>query len=235
MKAPTFGATGLVEGTKAFFTKYKPEFKGDYDKMGIFQEVVTIATLRVLDFESKRKANPELKLDAEMLHLKANVVAICDFIRDALAKSRAVTTKFSTTQAIKRIIHDFSRLNKLNVAITALQKLFRRLELEASSIGSDADQFLHVVNQYLTELDTLRAAGQERIVGEQWKEWEARIAAIKKNPLTATVTPQPTTPADTNSASEPVTPIPADGSEQPSSLPEPAEDDTQPADPDTES
>jgi hypothetical protein len=42
---------------------------------------------------------------------------------------------------------------------------------------------LHLINQYLSELETLRAAGQERIVDDQWTDWASRIESIKKNPL----------------------------------------------------
>lgn len=178
-----FGQNGLVESAKNFFKKYKPEFNGDYDKMGVFQEVVAIANKRHLEFTRKLASDTTVTLDDQMQELKANTVKLCDFIREALANSRAIATKFSTTQAIKRIVSDFTRLNKSNVPITAFQKLFRRLEREVSPIGADGDSFLHVVNEYLTELGKLRAAGQERIAGEQWKDWEARIIAIKKNPL----------------------------------------------------
>lgn len=178
-----FGKDGLVESTKAFFKKYKPEFNGDYDKMGIFQKVVEIAGIRLADFQSKKINDPEFVLDPDTHQLKVNIIALCDFIREALAKSRAVSAKFSTTQAIKRIIYDFKRLNKLNVPITALQKLFRRLEREVAPIGNDGDALLHLINTYLSELETLRAAGQERIVDDQWTDWASRIESIKKNPL----------------------------------------------------
>jgi len=182
----SFGSTGLVEASKTFFKKYKPEFKGDYDKMGVFQEVVLISSARVAEAESKiASGGTTSELDPDMIQLRANTIAMCDFIRDALSKSRAVTTRYSTTQAIKRIISDFNRLNKLNVAITALQKLLHRIEREVAPIGLDGDRFLLVVNDYLVELDTMRTAGQERIEGAEWSVWEKRILEIKKNPLTA--------------------------------------------------
>jgi predicted ATPase len=171
----TFGKDGLVEATKSLFKKVRPEFGTDFDKMGVLQEVVLIAQSRL----------PSLKTDQDLTDLRRNVISLCDWLRDALARSRAVTAKYSTTQAVKRIIHDFNRLNKDNVPVTALQKLFRRLEREVAPIGLDGEHFLHTITQYLTDMEKLRAAGQTRIVGVKWQEWRTRIDAIKSNPLAA--------------------------------------------------
>lgn len=168
-----FGKGGLVGSTRALFKRIKPEFDGEYDKMGVLQEVVAAASAR----EASTPDNPSLQ------QLRKNVMAICDFVREGLAKSRAATAKHSTTQAVKRIIHDFNRLNKDNVPITSLQKLFRRLEREVAPIGNDGEVFLRTVNQYLADLEKLRAAGQERVVKQDWAEWRNRIEQIKKNPL----------------------------------------------------
>jgi hypothetical protein len=45
-------------------------------------------------------------------------------------------------------------------------------------------RFVHA-RPSIARLDTLRSAGQERIVKAQWAEWHARIERIKSNPLTA--------------------------------------------------
>ncbi len=172
---PTFGAKGLVASTKELFRKVKPDFKGDYDKMGVFQEVVEIAK------------NPPAELAAHVVQLQSNLVRLCDFIREALARSRAATARHSTTQAVKRIVNDFARLNRGNVAVTAIQKLFRRLIDEVAFIGTDGEQFVHVLNGYLAELESLRSAGQQRIVDGQWDRWRQRIEGIRKNPLSAGV------------------------------------------------
>lgn len=176
LKAKDFGKQGLVAGTKLLFKTVKPDSDGDYDKMGVFQEVVAL-TLRRLESVD----------DSEMLHLKNNVIKLCDFVREALAKARVATAKHSTTQAIKRIVNDFSRLNKDNVPVTTLQRLFNRLEREAAPIGKDGEAVMRVINQSIVELDNFRQVGQDRIAGEQWRTWKARIEAIRKNPLTAMV------------------------------------------------
>lgn len=173
-----YGKDGLVESTKTLFSKYRPTFKTDYDKMGVLQEVIAKVFARHRSDEKNE----------EILRLRQNVVAVCDFIREALEKSRAATARISATQRVKRIINDFDRLNKDNVAITAVQKLFRRLDREVSPIGGpDAEGFLKVVNASLSELDRLRSTGQERISGDSWIRWHNRITDIKKNPLTATL------------------------------------------------
>lgn len=98
---------------------------------------------------STRLASKETHPDIQQL--RRNIIAVCDFIREALANSRTVTAKYSTTQAIKRIIHDFNRLNKGNVPLTAMQKLFHRLEREVAPIGTDGEPVLRVLNQYVVE------------------------------------------------------------------------------------
>src|SRR6202040_1896095 len=98
-----YGKDGLVASTKAIFMEVKPEYGGEFDKMGVLQEVIALASSRATDTK-----------DDELAQLRKNIVAICDFIREALAKSRTATAKHSTTQAVKRIIHDFNRLNKDN-------------------------------------------------------------------------------------------------------------------------
>lgn len=172
-----YGKDGLVESTKMLFSKYRPTFKTDYDKMGVLQGVIANVLARHRTDENNE----------EIVRLRQNVVAVCDFIREALEKSRAATAKISATQRVKRIIYDFDRLNKNNVPITAVQKLFRRLDREVSPMGPDAEGFLKVVNASLSELDRLRSTGQEEISGDLWIRWHNRITDMKKNPLTATV------------------------------------------------
>ena len=115
--------------------------------------------------------------------VRKNLVEVCDFIRDALERSREVTAKVSTTQRVKRIINDFNRLYKDNVPITALQKLIRRLEIEVAQIGTDGEQLVRTLVGYASELGDLRTAGQERVAKEEWNRWKDRIEQIKKNPL----------------------------------------------------
>jgi predicted ATPase len=173
LRKEDYGNGGVVESTKALFSNYKPEFKSDYDKMGVLQEVIALVSTR-------HGASGD---DSGIEQLRKNVIAVCDFIRDALERSRAATATVSATQSVKRIIHDFNRLNKNNVPITGMQKLFLRLQREVAPIGSDGENFLKAVNAYLGDLENLRAAGQERISGDLWNVWRDRINAIKKNPL----------------------------------------------------
>lgn len=174
LQSEEYGKLGVVESTKRLFSTYKPEFKADYDKMGVLQEVILLVSTR---YEADEN-------DPDIAQLRKNVVAVCDFIRDALEKSWAITAKYSSTQSVKRIINDFNRLNKDNVPITTMQKLFRRLQREVAPIGTDGETFLKVLNGYLSELEAIRVAGQERISGKPWSGWQERIDAIKKNPLT---------------------------------------------------
>jgi hypothetical protein len=145
--------------------------------MGVLQEVISLVI-------SKQEFDKE---DSEIAQLRKNVVAACDFIRDALEKSRAATAKVAATQTVKRIINDFNRLNKHDVPIIGMQKLFRRLYNEVVPIGPDGDAFLKVVNTYLSELEGLRTAGQERLSGDVWSDWQERISSMRKNPLTISI------------------------------------------------
>lgn len=172
-----YGGDGLVESTKRLFSKYKPEFKADYDKMGVLQEVVSLVESQLASGE----VGPEVDL------LRKNLVVVCDFVREALEKSRAATAKVAATQSVKRIINDFGRLNKQDVPITVVQKLFRRLHNEVAPIGQDGEAFLKVVNSYLGQLEGLRSAGQERLTGEVWDSWQERIISMKRNPLTVSL------------------------------------------------
>ncbi|MBX3398527.1 MAG: AAA family ATPase, partial [Gemmataceae bacterium] len=166
-------SAGLVEATKNLFRKYQPQLDGDYDKMGVFQLIVNEL--------SSTHASEVPNEDA--VQVRKNLIAICDFIRAGLDKSRAATLKSSTSQRVKRIIRDFSRLNKQNVAITSLQKLFNRLEAEVAPIGPDGEDCLRSIRNNLTELDVLRTKGQERVVGDAWESWSNRIDRMRKNPL----------------------------------------------------
>ncbi len=171
--SPEYGTGGLVESTKALFRGVKPEFGGEYDKMGVLQEVVSHLSAGRFD---------DQEIEAYEA-LRANVIAICDFIREALERSRAVTLKYSSTQTVKRVINDFNRLNKDNVSISAIQKLLRRLEREVAPVGADGEIFVKAVNSYLAELESLRTAGQVRMSGVEWEKWKMRVDAMKNNPL----------------------------------------------------
>jgi predicted ATPase len=188
VSAPEFGREGLVASTEELFKKIKPESDGQYDKMGILQEVLErVNTLQL------SKSN-----DGDLRQIVDNVTTICDFIRDGLEKSRAVVARQSTTQFVKRIINQFKLLNRDNVPITALQSLFKRIGREALPIGADGEVLAKVTNRYLSELDKLRSAGQERVVGEDWQDWLGKIEAMRRDPLSAgSHSRSPISPADT--------------------------------------
>jgi hypothetical protein len=95
--------------------------------------------------------------------------------------------KKSTTQSIKRIINQFKLLNREKVPITALQSLFRRIGREVLPIGADGELLAQVANRYLSELEKLRAAGQERVTGDVWQHWLGKIEAMRKDPLSVTL------------------------------------------------
>lgn len=171
----SFGREGWVESTRRLFKQVQPGSDGEYDKMGVLQEVIGLAS----DLRTSGSQSPAMDL------LRSNVVAICEYVRGGLARSRAEVSRKATTQAIKRIIHDFRLLNRANVPVTSLQSLFKRIERECAPVGSDAEGLLRAVAQYLRELDELRAAGQQRLVNGTWATWSDRLSELSKNPLTA--------------------------------------------------
>lgn len=178
-----FGRDGLVASTKSLFLTVQPDFAGEYDKMGVYQELITLASARLKAANERGASSDTAAVDQELENLKGNVVLLCDFIREALALSRAANAKHSATQGIKRIINDFQRLNKANVPVTNIQKLVHRLEREVSPIGTDGEKIQRLLNAYSAELAKIRAAGQERIADGQWAEWQQRIVQLKNNPL----------------------------------------------------
>ena len=168
-----FGSGGVGLSTSKLFRELKPELEGSYDKMGVIQEVVRLTA-------EAYESDPQ---DPSLATLKANVIAICEFLREGLTRSRASVARRSATQAIKRIVRDFGLINKDNVPITGLQTLFRRILREVAAIGSDGEGLLKVMGRYLSELEKLRAAGQERVTEHVWEEWRKRIEQIRQNPL----------------------------------------------------
>ena len=199
-----FGENGIVESAKVLFRGIQPELDGDFDKMGIFQQVI----------EAVAKCE---KKDKNIVQLRENVTQICTFLRDALSEARATTTKYSATRSIKRLIKDFKRLNKARVPITHVQKLLKRLEREIVPVGSDGQDFLLLIKGYESELDNLRASGQQRLVDKDWEKWSGRIDSLKNNPLRAAqelraqLVPKATkaTPKPTKAAPAKATPSPA--------------------------
>lgn len=168
---PMFGRDhGLAEAAKSLFKRFQPAYNGDYDKMGVYQEAVTLIA-------AQQDGQPERD------QARQNIITLCAFIREGLTKSRARTVKHSATQAMKRIVRDFQRLHKHNVAIPALQELFARLQRELGPIGNDGEQCLAVLTLYQSELQGLRTAGQDRLANEGWTMWEQRLDCIRKNPL----------------------------------------------------
>lgn len=185
MAAPEFGNGGLVAATQSVFRIVQPELDGDYDKMGVFQEVIASVREALAISTERDPSVPRVAIDDDVDQLKNNLVRICDFIREALSESRAAIEKVSATQAIRRLISDFQRLNKTNVPVTNLQRLVNRLAREVATIGTDGESIQRVLNAYVGELDRLRKAGQERIGDGQWGEWQQRMQRLKDNPLQA--------------------------------------------------
>ncbi|WP_207397527.1 AAA family ATPase [Bremerella alba] len=175
LSSPEFGKTGLVESTKDLFKKIQPELAGDFDKMGIFQEVVTDV------YEHMTRGAPS----EEISSLRTNVRSICRSLTDALTIARETNARYSATRSIKRLIKDFCRLNKARVPITNVQKLIKRLEREIEPIGADGDELAALMRAYVSKLEELRIAGQVRLVDNEWAEWETKIESIQKNPLHA--------------------------------------------------
>lgn len=172
-----FGGNGVVDSTMRLFQEIKPESEGLYDKMGVLQEVLEVV-------RSRMSSNVE---DKDLKELKANVISICDFIREGLESARSLVAKTSTVQAVKRIINQFQLVSKGNVSVTTLQSLFVRIRREAAAIGGDGEALTNVTTSYLAELEKLRSAGQERITGDSWDHWSFRIDTMKKDPLSATL------------------------------------------------
>lgn len=77
--------------------------------------------------------------DRDFQALHKNVNAICCFLNESLADSRARTTQYAATRSIKRLIKDFARLNKDKVPITNVLKLFRRLDREVATLLGQMD------------------------------------------------------------------------------------------------
>ena len=164
---------GIAGVTKELFSKIQPELSGDFDKMGIFQQVIEII------HDKKHSPNS----DENLTIVKQNVKSICRFFAEALAEARESTKRYSATQSIKRLIKDFQRLNRDRVPVSNIQKLIKRLENEIEPIGADSDDLASILRHYFAELEDLRVKGQVRLVENEWRKWEQRIDAIKKNPL----------------------------------------------------
>jgi predicted ATPase len=174
LESADFGQNGIAESTKSLFAEVQPELKGDFDKMGIFQEVI----------EELGSYSQKLE-QADFQALHQNVNAICCFMNESLADSRARTTQYAATRSIKRLIKDFARLNKDKVPITNVLKLFRRLDREVEPVGSDGLEFSSVMKEYIAELEKLRSAGQTILAGDDWSKWDSKISVFKKNPIAA--------------------------------------------------
>ncbi len=172
LSSQSFGESGIAESTKKLFKDIQPELDGDFDKMGMFQEVVVAVSSLLADTGNE-----------EVVHLRNNIRKICDFLREALSEARETTTKYSSTRSIKRLIKDFRRLNKARVPVTNVQKLLKRLEREIAPVGSDGEDFLLLIKGYENELDNARSSGQQRLVDETWEKWSERIDQLQKNPL----------------------------------------------------
>lgn len=173
LENPSFGTNGIVESTKTLFKTVQPELNGDFDKMGIFQEVIS----EVVEAGSDPGSADEIEA------LRKNLKAICGFLNEALAEARARTTRHSATRSIKRHIKDFSRLNKAKVPITNIVRLLRRLDKEIEPVGNDGLDFSSVMKTYIAELEQLRSAGQQLLVGDDWSSWDFRIKAFRNNPI----------------------------------------------------
>ena len=115
LAATSYGDGGLVASTRTLFKKLLPTFDGDYDKVGVLQEVVsTVNTVGPKGFSEE-----------EQKHLKRNVVAICDFLRERLEGESSGVEHEVGDPSGETNRRDFQRLYKHDVPITVLQKTFR--------------------------------------------------------------------------------------------------------------
>jgi len=174
LDSPEFGKSGIVASVKKLFAEIQPEMEGDFDKMGLFQEVVGIV---------ESSGNGKHKEDLEFL--KSNVLKLCGFLNNALAEARAKTTQYAATRSIKRLVKDFRRLHRGNVSITYLQRLLRRMEREIEAVGEDGRSFASMMKAGNSDLEAIRKTGQVRLTGSEWDIWSETLEKIRRNPLRA--------------------------------------------------
>jgi hypothetical protein len=167
-------SVGIVEATRQLFRRLEHRGEGDYDKLGVAEEVV--AVLR------ERKAT-----DAEdpiLLSLKSRMVKLCDVLRERLADSNLATRRDSTRQALVRHLKTFLLQHRESSTAFDLEQLVRRMQIELEFLGRDVP-LMGSLRGWAAELQALRTSGIERIQGEQWSSAYAILAKLKVEPFPA--------------------------------------------------
>jgi predicted ATPase len=164
-----FGRNGIVLAVADLFETVG----SDYDKLGIMREVIALTSSRITEGGD----------DPALQTLRGNLIRLCDIIREKLDGARAARATVSTTQSVKRLVHDFQRLHRNAANVTNMQSLLSRIESEIVPIGPDGEKLAQIVRRYLEELKQLRAAGQTRLEGSGWERWRQRLDRMRGNPL----------------------------------------------------
>ena len=180
LNSQDFANDGLVIGTKALFHsmiygKSPEDHVGEYDKMGLLQEVIGLA-------------GTDKELVAERQQLASNILGICRNLKELIERSQQAEQQRSGKQAIQRLIDDFFKLHKNATSTFDLEALYQRLNREVEAFGQDGVGLKSHLAVQLTDIKVIRSAGRNRLQGDEWQNWSAKIRAIRRNPLAPTTT-----------------------------------------------
>ena len=163
-----FGSHGVVTACESVFEKVLGPSQKKYDKMGVLREAMRlIDDGNASDFETD---------------LESRFFAFCRFLRektDACEHAHQVRTG---KQAIKRIIHEFFIIHRESSTLFDIGVLINRLERETELLGDDGESLVRTLHKWREAIEKMRAADQQRLSGETWKEWKRRFELVKTRP-----------------------------------------------------
>lgn len=175
-----FASGGLVASTKALFHstvygKSPEDHVGEYDKMGVLQEVMGLAGTANEHSEDRKQ-------------LGLNILGICRSLRELIERSQQAEQQRSGKQAIQRLTDDFFKLHKNATSAFELEALYQRLNREVEAFGQDGVDLKSYLAKQLSDIKAIRSAGHNRLQGDEWHEWSTKIQAIRRNPLAPMIT-----------------------------------------------
>ena len=115
-----FGSDGLAASTKKLFVEHVYEVEREYDKYGVFHEVLGLVVHG--DFSEEDRSALEERL-----------FGLCEKVRRAMSASQQAARRHSGKQAIQRLIDEFFVSHKESSSVFDLLLLLERIQRDLRS------------------------------------------------------------------------------------------------------
>ena len=183
LEAADYGEkNGLAASTEELFKARIHPDREEYDKMGVFQEVISVVKTEITPVALGLEPTPDIA------ELEARVRRLCEAFWQRINISRQANRSESVAKAIRREVLDFFKRFKKAAPAFDIVRLLERLGREIHDIGDDGETLRTAITKLQHEITQFRSRGETTVNGDYWDKWSKALWRIKESPLQPEIT-----------------------------------------------